>query len=92
MRTPKLTPEVIVMLNTLAQLYTPKGVKQVAVEYKPAKARAKKAPKQRETPQWIIEKAERRTARRALAAEMRAQGMEPNGAAWEAAKKAKGIA
>jgi len=45
-----------------------------------------------ETPAWIVEHAQRKQARRELAASMRAQGIEPTGAAWTKAKKAAKIA
>ncbi len=57
-----------------------------------AQAPAKVTPVKAETPAWIIEHAQRKQARRALAASLRAQGIEPTGAAWTKAKKAAGLA
>ena len=55
----------------------------------PAVAPAKTAP---ETPAWIVQFAQNKAARRALAADLRAKGVEPKGAAWAKAKKAAKIA
>ena len=45
-----------------------------------------------EVPAFIVQFAQNRQARRALAADLRARGIEPKGAAWAKAKKAAGIA
>lgn len=49
-------------------------------------------PKAKAVPAWIVEHAQRKAARRTLAAELRAKGVAPKGAAWTKAKKAAGIA
>lgn len=54
----------------------------------PVKARKPKKPA---TPDWIVQHGINKAARRALAASLRAKGIDPKGAAWTKAKKAAGI-
>lgn len=61
-----------------------------AAKPKSRKAKAQKAEKAA-TPEWIVQRGVNSTARKALAAKLRKQGIEPNGAAWVKAKKAAGI-
>lgn len=51
----------------------------------PAKTRKAK-PAKPVTPEFIVSRAQNRDTNRALAAALRAKGVEPNGAAWDAAK------
>lgn len=68
------------------------GVALPVQEYAAPKPRARKAAKPKPpTPQWVIDRAKNSDARRKLAAEMRANGVEPTGEAWKAAKAAAGI-
>ena len=76
-----LTPEQVEALRAL--LGTPEAAQTVVA----ASRKAKKAP-----PAWVVERAKRKAARRALAATIRASGKEPTGALWAKAKKAAGIA
>lgn len=59
----------------------------VAAESPVAEATLPKA-----VPSWIVQHAVNKAARRTLAAQMRAKGQQPKGAAWAKAKKAAGIA
>lgn len=70
-----------------ALLEAPRPVKAAPkTTRKPAPKKAKK-----QAPEWIKDHAKNRDARRALAASLRAQGIEPHGAAWVEAKAAAGI-
>lgn len=57
----------------------------------PARTRKPRKAAKPAAPEWIVTHAQNKDARRQLAAAMRANGVEPTGAAWTKAKKAAGI-
>jgi hypothetical protein len=89
------TPSATVMGDLLAQIqHLTAALQAASVSPKGPKAtpKGRKAKPKASTPEWIKDFAAKKAARRRLAAEMRAKGIEITEASWKAAKAANGIA
>jgi propanediol dehydratase small subunit len=82
---------VVAVVSDLNDRVTALEGKTVTAKPASGKARTRK-PAKPVTPEWIVTAAQNKAARRELAAAMRANGVEPTGAAWTKAKRAAGIA
>lgn len=84
--------EVLAQLQHLAAAVAALQAAPAAPKGPKAAPKGRKAKPKASTPEWIKDFAAKKAARRRLAAEMRAKGIEITEASWKAAKAANGIA